>query len=87
MWMAFLKTVSAVQFNYNLCREIKFQFMKMAIVMFVTNFFKKEKKYSSLFSSAFSEGIKDLFEEMGYSSKTVTKKITIPGLGFQKNKT
>ena len=58
--------------------------MKMAIVMFVTNFFKKEKKYSSLFSSAFSEGIKDLFEEMGYSSKTVTKKNNDTGSGLSK---
>jgi hypothetical protein len=48
----------------------------MTIMMFVTHFFKKEKTYSGLFSSALSEGIKDMFEEMGYRIPTADKKDT-----------
>lgn len=48
--------------------------MIMTIMMFVTHFFKKEKTYTDLFSSALSEGIKDVFEEMGYRSNAGDKK-------------
>ena len=59
----------------------------MAIVMFVTNFFKKEKTSTSLFSSALSEGIKDMFEEMGYKCRPVNKEvIDNKDLSLQNNK-
>jgi hypothetical protein len=45
--------------------------MIMTIVMFVTNFLKKEKTNASLFSLAFSEGIKDMFKEMGYRQNSL----------------
>ena len=46
----------------------------MTVVLFVTHFFKRKNTYSSLFSTAISEGIKDTFKEMGYSLDGTTKK-------------
>lgn len=40
----------------------------MKIIQLVTRFFYFTKKRPSPFSEAISEGIKDLFKEMGYSS-------------------
>ena len=48
--------------------------MIMTAVLFVTHFFKRKKSYSLLFSAAISEGIKDMFKEMGYSVNRVTQK-------------
>jgi hypothetical protein len=48
--------------------------MIMTVVLFVTHFFKREKTYSFLFSTAISEGIKDMFKEMGYSLNRVNGK-------------
>jgi len=42
--------------------------MIMTAVLFVTHLFKSKKPYSRLFSTAISEGIKDLFKEMGYTT-------------------
>jgi len=46
----------------------------MTVVLFVTHFFKRKNNYTLLFSTAISEGIKDMFKEMGYSSNRVNKK-------------
>ena len=46
----------------------------MTVVLFVTHFFKRKNTYSSLFSTAISEGIKDTFKEMGYSLDGTNKK-------------
>ena len=46
----------------------------MTVVLFVTHFFKRRNTYSFLFSSAISEGIKDMFKEMGYGLNAVKKK-------------
>jgi hypothetical protein len=46
----------------------------MTVVLFVTHFFKRKNSYSFLFSSAISEGIKDMFKEMGYGLNAVKKK-------------
>jgi hypothetical protein len=46
----------------------------MTVLLFVTHFFKRKNTYSFLFSSAISEGIKDMFKEMGYSLNGVNKK-------------
>ena len=46
----------------------------MTVVLFVTHFFKRKNNYTSLFSAAISEGIKDMFKEMGYGLNTVKKK-------------
>jgi hypothetical protein len=48
--------------------------MIMTVLLFVTHFFKRKNTYSFLFSSAISEGIKDMFKEMGYSLNGVNKK-------------
>ena len=48
--------------------------MIMTVVLFVTHFFKRKNNYTSLFSAAISEGIKDMFKEMGYNSNRVNKK-------------
>jgi hypothetical protein len=48
--------------------------MIMTVVLFVSHFFKRKNTYSVLFSSAISEGIKDMFKEMGYSLNGVNKK-------------
>jgi hypothetical protein len=48
--------------------------MIMTVVLFVTHFFKRKNNYTSLFSAAISEGIKDMFKEMGYNSNGVNKK-------------
>jgi hypothetical protein len=47
--------------------------MIMTAVLFVTHFFTGKKSYSLLFSTAISEGIKDMFKEMGYSVDRVNK--------------
>jgi hypothetical protein len=46
----------------------------MTVVLFVTHFFKRKKTYSFVFSTAISEGIKDMFKEMGYSLDGTNKK-------------
>jgi len=46
----------------------------MTVVLFVTHFFKRKNTYSFLFSTAISEGIKDLSKEMGYSPNEPSKK-------------
>lgn len=43
-------------------------------VLFVTHLFKRKNTYSLLFSRAISEGIKDMFKEMGYGVNAVNKK-------------
>ena len=48
--------------------------MIMTAVLFVTHLFKTKKSYSVLFSTAISEGIKDMFKEMGYSVSRVAQK-------------
>ena len=48
--------------------------MIMTVVLFVTHFFKRKNTYSFLFSTAISEGIKDMFKEMGYSLDETNKK-------------
>ena len=48
--------------------------MIMTAVLFVTHFFNRKNTYSLLFSSAISEGIKDMFKEMGYGVNEVNKK-------------
>jgi hypothetical protein len=46
----------------------------MTVVLFVTHFFKRKNNYTFLFSTAISEGIKDMFKEMGYSPDGINKK-------------
>jgi hypothetical protein len=46
----------------------------MTVILFATHFFKRKNTYSSLFSTAISEGIKDMFKEMGYSLEGTKKK-------------
>jgi len=41
--------------------------MIMTVLLLVTHFFKSQNTYTFLFSTAISEGIKDMFEEMGYN--------------------
>jgi hypothetical protein len=41
----------------------------MKIVSFIVNLFKKTDAYASIFSKAFSEGVKDVFKEMGAISR------------------
>jgi len=48
----------------------------MSVFLFVTHFFKRKSTYSSLFSTAISEGIRDVFQEMGYSVNRVNKQDT-----------
>jgi hypothetical protein len=48
--------------------------MIMTVVLFVSHFFKRKNTYTSLFSTAISEGIKDMFREMGYTPDKVAKK-------------
>jgi len=53
----------------------------MTVILFVTHFFKREKTYSFLFSTAISEGIKDMFKEMGYSLNGFNEKENVkPGM-------
>ena len=40
--------------------------MFMTLIVFITQFFKKQDTYADLFSSALEEGAKDAFREMGY---------------------
>lgn len=46
----------------------------MTVVLFVSHFFKRKNTYASLFSTAISEGIKDVFREMGYTPGKVASK-------------
>jgi hypothetical protein len=48
--------------------------MIMTAVLFVAHFFKRKNTYTLLFSTAISEGIKDMFKEMGYTIDKVNKK-------------
>jgi hypothetical protein len=48
--------------------------MITTVLLFATHFFKRKNTYSSLFSTAISEGIKDLFKEMGYGPNERSKK-------------
>jgi hypothetical protein len=48
--------------------------MIMTVAFFVTRFFNRKNNYSYLFSTAISEGIKDMFKEMGYTLNRVNKK-------------
>lgn len=48
--------------------------MIMTVVLFVTHFLKRKNTYSFLFSTAISEGIKDMFKEMGYNLNGIDKK-------------
>ena len=43
------------------------------VVLFATFFFKRKNNYKFLFSTAISEGIKDMFKEMGYSLNGANK--------------
>ena len=38
----------------------------MKLITFILNFFSKRATYSTLFSEALAEGIKDVMKEMGY---------------------
>jgi hypothetical protein len=51
--------------------------MIMTVLLFATHFFKRKNTYRFLFSTAISEGIKDLFNEMGYGRNGVSKKENI----------
>jgi len=46
----------------------------MTAVLFVAHFFRRKNTYTFLFSTAISEGIKDMFKEMGYTTDRVNKK-------------
>jgi hypothetical protein len=46
----------------------------MTVVLFVTHFLKRKNSYTFLFSTAISEGIKEMFKEMGYSPERISKK-------------
>ena len=46
----------------------------MTAVLFVAHFFRRKNTYTFLFSTAISEGIKDMFKEMGYSGDRSNKK-------------
>jgi hypothetical protein len=46
----------------------------MSAVLFVAHFFRRKNTYTFLFSTAISEGIKDMFKEMGYTTDRVNKK-------------
>ena len=46
----------------------------MTAVLFVTYLFKRKNNYTLLFSTAIAEGIKDMFSEMGYGRKEISKK-------------
>jgi len=48
--------------------------MIMTAVLFVAHFFKRKNTYKLLFSTAISEGIKDMFKEMGYGADRIKKK-------------
>jgi len=48
--------------------------MIMTAVLFVAHFFRRKNTYTFLFSTAISEGIKDMFKEMGYTTDRVNKK-------------
>jgi hypothetical protein len=48
--------------------------MLMTVVFLVTHFFNRKNNYSFLFSTAISEGIKDMFKEMGYTIDKANKK-------------
>jgi len=59
----------------------------MTVLLFVTHLFRRKNTYSTLFSSAISEGIKDLFKEMGYSSNEFNKKENVKkDLHFRRDK-
>jgi len=61
--------------------------MIMTVLLFVTHFFRRKNTYSALFSSAISEGIKDLFKEMGYRSNEFNKKENVKkDLHFRRDK-
>jgi len=45
----------------------------MKFIIFIQNLFKKQKNYSTLFSEALAEAIKETFEEMGYHFKDEDK--------------
>ncbi len=55
----------------------------MTVVLFVTHFFKRKNNYSFLFSTAISEGIKDVFKEMGYRPVGTDKIKDRNNLAFQ----
>ena len=46
----------------------------MTAVLFVAHLFRRKNTYTFLFSTAISEGIKDMFKEMGYTTDRVNKK-------------
>jgi len=48
--------------------------MLMTVVFLVTHFFNRKNNYSLLFSTAISEGINDMFKEMGYGGDRIKKK-------------
>lgn len=58
--------------------------MIMTVLLIVTHFFKSQNTYTFLFSSAISEGIKDMFEEMGYNLD-VNKKESVQNDTFLQN--
>lgn len=45
----------------------------MSLITFMRTLFSKRKTYSTLFSEALAEGIKEMSEEMGYHSKDQDK--------------
>ena len=65
----------------------KSEAMIMTVLLFVRHFFRRKDSYSTLFSSAISEGIKDLFKEMGYSSNEFNKKENVKKeMSFRRDK-
>jgi hypothetical protein len=58
----------------------------MTVVFLVTHFFNRKNNYSLLFSTAISEGIKDMFKEMGYSGDRSNKKENAGGEPLSANR-
>jgi len=50
------------------------------LITFIQNLFSKQKTYSTLFSEALAEGIKEMSEEMGYHFKDQDKVKRFTGL-------
>ena len=52
----------------------------MKLITFIRNLFSIQKTYSTLFSEALAEGIKEMSEEMGYHFKNQDKVKCFTGL-------
>ena len=45
----------------------------MKLITFILNLFSKQKTFSTLFSEALAEGVREMSEEMGYHFKDEDK--------------